>query len=107
MRIGTTPPSVSTSPLRRCGTSPVIKTPPYTGPASLPTIVGSPTKMTTVFQYPDTSDSPVDAPIQTPFGTTRTLTCPDNMAYQAHSDGKYNLGSYRSVMCVHMMYTNL
>lgn len=85
-RAGTTPPSASGSPLRKSGTSPVIKTPPYNnGPSSLPTIVGSPTKMGTAFQFPDSNaDSPVDAPIQVPFGSSRPHTCPDDMASEGH-----------------------
>ena len=60
--------------------SPRISTPP----TSLAPIVGSPTKAPTEgFRFPTnvvSPDSPAGQPIHTPFASSRTQTCPDNMA---------------------------
>ena len=69
-------------------TPPRITSTPFPGPSSLPTIVGSPTKVTTGFQFPIVDaarDASPTSPLQTPFGTARTKTCPDNIAAVGYS----------------------
>ncbi len=101
------PVAVKRSGVRCCvaGTSPgrLVCTPPFAGPSSLPTIVGSPSKMPSGFHFPTTAadvtgtppggvlgalataqtPSPsgsTSGPIHTPFGHNRNKTYPDNIA---------------------------
>lgn len=83
------------------GGSPRVSTPPFPGPSSLPTIVGSPTKMPAGFHFPTTAADvtnvemkdavPVGSvPLQTPFAACRNKTCPDNIAATGYTpDGEF------------------
>jgi serine/threonine protein kinase len=92
-----TPPSNSNSPLRR------------PGPSSLPTILGSPTKMNVAaggfHLHPpqqvsmESEESPTGVPLQTPFATTRTKTCPGDFAavgFSPSPDGQNAIVPMRS-----------
>lgn len=69
--IGNTPPR--SSPL------------PFAGPGSLPTILGSPTKMPGGFEFPLITDNNPPEPVHAPFGCYRPRTIPDNMATVAYT----------------------
>ncbi len=91
------------------GSSPRVCTAPFPGPSSLPTIVGSPTKMPAGFHFPTTAADvtnvemkeaiPVGSvPLQTPFAACRNKTCPDNIAATGYSpDGELILDTLHSV----------
>ncbi|XP_064613166.1 serine/threonine-protein kinase unc-51-like [Liolophura sinensis] len=98
-RLGScTPPSVTGSPLKKSGNTPPRSSPlPFAGPGSLPTILGSPTKMPAGFEFPLITDNAPPEPVHAPFGCYRPRTMPDNMAtvaYTSHdsTSGNANTG---------------
>lgn len=88
-----TPPSggktiiATTSSPRSISNSPLKRTSSATSP--LPTILGSPIKVSSAFAFPGGSNESPTSPLHTPFATLRTKTCPDHIGEVGyHQDAK-------------------
>ncbi|XP_067685830.1 serine/threonine-protein kinase unc-51-like isoform X2 [Haliotis asinina] len=85
-KTGNTPPSVTGSPHRKASlSSPRFSPLPFGGgPGSLPTILGSPTKLAAFNLVPSPEMMPLE-PVHAPFGKFRPNTYPENIAALAAS----------------------